>query len=111
MPFDTFEDAIRITNSSDYGLTSAVYTSSMATANRASRAIDTGMVWVNNYFRGMLGTPFGGNKHSGYGREHSIDTLREWSRAKAIHSPSGIGEVPSWRGVRDIFGDAGSDAL
>ncbi|KAF1348959.1 dehydrogenase [Delphinella strobiligena] len=109
MPFDTFDDAIRTANSTEYGLTSAVYTQSTKTANRATRAIDTGMVWVNNYDRRMLGTPFGGVKHSGYGREHCIETLREWSNAKTIHTPSGTGEIPSWRGVTDIFGKSGSD--
>lgn len=109
-PFETFDEAMRITNSSEYGLTSVVYTTNMKTANRAARAIDTGLVFVNNYYRQFLGTPFGGAKHSGYGREHSIETLREWSRAKAIHTVSGAGEVPTWRVVNDIFGEIGSEA-
>lgn len=64
-PFETFDDAIRITNASKYGLTAIVYTSDQLQANRAVRAIDVGMVWVNNYNRNVLGTPFGGYKHSG----------------------------------------------
>jgi hypothetical protein len=36
------------------------------------------MVLINNYFRGMLGTPFGGTKHSGHGREHAIQTLQDF---------------------------------
>lgn len=44
--FDTFEDAIRITNDSEYGLTSILYTKDQLTANRAVRAINSGMVWV-----------------------------------------------------------------
>ena len=111
MPFDTFEDAIRITNSSQYGLTAIVYTQDQLKANRAVRAIDTGMVWVNNYNRNMLGTPFGGVKHSGYGREHCIETLYEWCKPKAVHTISGIGDVPSWRAVRDIFGASGSETV
>lgn len=109
MAFDTFENAIRIVNRSDYGLTSAIYTRDSIKANRAARAIDVGMVFVNNYNRAVLGTPFGGGKHSGYGREHCIETLREWSRPKAIHTVSGMGEMPSWRGVQDIFGPEGSE--
>lgn len=111
MPFDTFDDAIRITNSSEYGLTSIVYTQDQIKANRAVRAIDAGMVWVNNYNRNMLGTPFGGVKHSGYGREHCIETLYDWCRPKSVHTISGVGSLPSWRGVRDIFGATGSDTV
>ncbi|EME39725.1 hypothetical protein DOTSEDRAFT_75391 [Dothistroma septosporum NZE10] len=109
MPFDTYEDAIRITNSSEYGLTSAIYTKDCIKAQRAARAIDVGMVFVNNYNRIVLGVPFGGTKHSGYGREHCIETLNEWRTTKAIHTPSGAGPVPAWRGVTDIFGASGSD--
>lgn len=64
-PFDTYEDAIRITNSSNYSLTAVVYTQDQMKANRAVRAIDVGMVWVNNYARNILRTPFGGYEHSG----------------------------------------------
>lgn len=110
-PFETFEDAIRITNSSEYGLTSVIYTKDQLKANRAVRAIDTGMVWVNNYNRMMLGTPFGGVKLSGYGREHCIETLYEWCRTKAVHTVSGLGEVPAWRVIQDIYGDRGSDPV
>lgn len=108
MPFDTDEDAIRIANSSEYGLTAAIYTRDMIRSNRVSRSLDVGMVFVNNYNRAILGTPFGGVKHSGYGREHCIETLYEWCKPKAVHSPSGIGEVPKWRGITDVFGPSGS---
>lgn len=111
MPFDTFDDAIRIANGTEYGLTAAVYTRDQIQANRAVRAIDTGMIWVNNYNRQMLGTPFGGVKHSGYGREHCPETLLEWSRPKTVHSVSGIGEFPKWRTIDEIFGSSGSDVV
>jgi acyl-CoA reductase-like NAD-dependent aldehyde dehydrogenase len=52
----------------------------------------------------QLGVPFGGAKETGYGREHSIDTLKEWCRAKVISQPSGFGEIPTWRAVREVFG-------
>ncbi|KAI5926549.1 dehydrogenase [Camillea tinctor] len=107
--FDTFEDAVRITNSIEYGLTAVVFTQDQLKANRFVRAVDVGMVWINNYKRNVLGTPFGGVKHSGYGREHCIETLYEWTQPKAVHTLSGIGEVRSWRVVDDIFGPSGSD--
>jgi len=110
-PFDTFDEVMGLANSSDYGLTAVIYTKDTLKANRAVRAIDSGMVWVNNYNRNMLGTPFGGAKHSGYGREHSIETLKEWCCPKTVHHPSGLGEFPKWRGIKDIFGESGSDAV
>ena len=57
----------------------------------------------NNYFRNILGIPFGGAKETGYGREHSIDTLKEWCRTKTITQPSGLGEMPSWRAVKELY--------
>ncbi|KAI1380720.1 dehydrogenase [Hypoxylon crocopeplum] len=110
-PFDTFEDAVRIVNSVDYGLTSLVFTKDQLKANRFVRAVEAGMVWVNNYNRNVLGTPFGGVKLSGYGREHCIETLYEWTQPKAVHVASGIGEVREWRGVTDIFGVNGSEIV
>ncbi|KAI0383237.1 dehydrogenase [Hypomontagnella monticulosa] len=110
-PFDTFEDAVRITNSVDYGLTSVVFTQDQLKANRYVRAVEVGMVWINNYNRNVAGTPFGGVKHSGYGREHCLETLYEWTQPKAVHAPSGLSDVREWRGVVDIFGDSGSEVI
>ncbi|MFZ0187141.1 MAG: aldehyde dehydrogenase family protein [Streptosporangiaceae bacterium] len=70
-----------------------------------ARRIDVGMVFINNYFRGVIGTPFGGTKYSGYGREHAIETLREFTYTKMVRFPSGRGTIPSWRAVGDIFDD------
>jgi acyl-CoA reductase-like NAD-dependent aldehyde dehydrogenase len=67
--FDTEDEAVSIANQSEYGLLAAVYTPDSERASRTARRLDSGMVLVNNYFRGMLATSFGGTKHSGYGRE------------------------------------------
>jgi acyl-CoA reductase-like NAD-dependent aldehyde dehydrogenase len=97
------DEAVAITNESEYGLTSAVYTGDSTRAFRVARRIDVGMVFINNYFRGVLGTPFGGTKHSGYGREHAIETLREFSYTKMVRFPSGLGTIPSWRAIGEIL--------
>lgn len=94
--FDTHEEAIDIVNESEYGLVAAVYSKNPDKCLKASREIDTGIVFVNNYWRQLVGTPFGGTKHSGYGREHCIETLREYAKTKTIRVPSGLGKVPSW---------------
>lgn len=48
MPFDTFEDAVRITNSVEYGLVSVVFTQDQLKANRFVRAVEVGMVSFNS---------------------------------------------------------------
>ena len=77
--FSDEDEAVSIVNESDYGLTTAIYTADTTRGFRVARRIDVGMVFINNYFRGVIGTPFGGTKYSGYGREHAIETLREFS--------------------------------
>ena len=63
-----------------------------------------GMVFVNNYNRMFVGFPFGGTKHSGYGREHSPETLQEYGYTKTIRLRSGRREVPTWSAVADVLG-------
>ena len=101
--FSDEEEAISIANESPYGLVAAVYTKDMEKGMRVSRRLESGMVFFNNYFRNILGLPFGGVKESGYGREHCIETLKEWSTSKFIQFPSGRTKVPEWRGVGDVF--------
>jgi acyl-CoA reductase-like NAD-dependent aldehyde dehydrogenase len=101
--FSDEDEAVPIVNESEYGLTTAIYSADPTRAFRVARRIDVGMVFINNYFRGVIGTPFGGTKHSGYGREHAIETLREFSYTKMVRFPSGLGTIPSWRAVDDIF--------
>jgi acyl-CoA reductase-like NAD-dependent aldehyde dehydrogenase len=104
--FDTEAEAIEITNSSEYGLFAAIYTRDSERYFRMARKLDVGVVLINNYFRGLLGLPFGGTKHSGYGREHTIETLSHFGFRKLIRVPSGVGTWPEWRAVTDIFGQA-----
>lgn len=103
--FSDEDEAVAITNESEYGLTSAIHTADSARGFRVARRVEAGMVFINNYFRGVLGTPFGGTKHSGYGREHAIETLREFSYTKMVRFPSGLGTIPAWRALDDIFGE------
>lgn len=80
MPFDTEDEAIELANDSKYGLCAAVWTTNLDCAHRAARHIDTGIVWVNEWFLRDLRTPFGGIKMSGLGREggkHSLDFYSE----------------------------------
>jgi acyl-CoA reductase-like NAD-dependent aldehyde dehydrogenase len=69
-------EAIRLANSTDYGLAATIYTGSEERAARLSAAVVAGTVWVNCFYVRDLETPFGGARESGIGREggrHSFD--------------------------------------
>ncbi|MEM9733037.1 MAG: aldehyde dehydrogenase family protein [Pseudomonadota bacterium] len=83
MPFDTEEEAVRIANDTDYGLTNYVQTSDGARANRLARKLRSGMVDMNGMARSS-GAPFGGFKQSGNGREGGHWGLEEFLEVKAI---------------------------
>lgn len=105
MRFSDEAEAVAIANSTDFALVAGVYSGSDVTAQRMARSIEAGIVFINNYNRAMLGTPFGGTKSSGYGREHCADTLKEFSYSKAIRTPTGRVPVPVWASVTEIFDD------
>ena len=97
MRFRTEDEAIGIANGTAYGLTAAICTTDLARADQIARRLEAGMVFVNNYMRrAFLGSPFGGVKGSGFGRENAIETLHEFVRSKNIRFPSGRGTVPVW---------------
>ncbi len=97
MSFADEEEAIEICNGTRYGLTAAICTVDEARAYRIAQRLEVGMVFVNNYMRrSFLGSPFGGQKGSGFGRENAVETLHEFVRSKNIRLPSGRGEIPGW---------------
>ena len=102
LPFSDEAEAVRIANDTDYGLTAAVFTRDQSAAFRIARQLDVGIVFLNNYFRQVGGMPFGGAKASGYGREHTIETLKEYGRMKLISMPTGLRDIPVWEGVTDV---------
>jgi acyl-CoA reductase-like NAD-dependent aldehyde dehydrogenase len=95
--FSTVDEAIEIANGTAYGLTAAICTRDETEAWRIAQRMEAGMVFVNNYMRrSFLGSPFGGVKGSGFGRENAPETLHEFVRSKAVRFRSGRGEVPVW---------------
>jgi len=83
MPFDTEEEAIAIANDTDYGLTNYVQTTDPEKARRVARELRSGMVDMNGQGRGA-GSPFGGMKQSGNGREGGKWGLEEFVEVRAI---------------------------
>jgi acyl-CoA reductase-like NAD-dependent aldehyde dehydrogenase len=96
-------EGLELANDTPYGLVAAVYSGDPARARRMARRLDAGVVMVNNYSRAFLGTPFGGYGDSGYGREHAIESLLEFTRTKNIREPSGLGAIPEWDALDDVL--------
>ena len=71
-------------NDNDYGLGGGLWTRDLAQAHRISRAMQTGTVWINRYFNIRSGQPLGGYKHSGFGRDNSLDTVFDYTVLKSV---------------------------
>ncbi len=83
IPFETEEEAIQITNDTEYGLGNYLQTSDKEKAKRVSRKLRSGIVYVNNQGADS-GTPFGGYRQSGNGREGGSWGLHEYLEVKTI---------------------------
>jgi aldehyde dehydrogenase (NAD+) len=83
IPFDTEEEAVQIANETVCGLTNYVQTQDDAKANRMARRLRSGMVEMNGTPRGA-GSPFGGYKQSGNGREGGVWGLEDFLEVKAV---------------------------
>ena len=83
--FDGEDEAAELANATPYGLTAAVWTRDGGRALRMARRIEAGQVFINNYGAGGgIELPFGGMKHSGYGREKAFEGLRGFTTIKTI---------------------------
>jgi betaine-aldehyde dehydrogenase/5-carboxymethyl-2-hydroxymuconic-semialdehyde dehydrogenase len=82
--FATEAEAIELANSTPYGLSGLVYTSSMGRADRVGRAVRAGIVWVNTFLIRDLTAPFGGVGISGIGREGGNYALDFYSDLKTL---------------------------
>ena len=79
--FKDEEEVVKEVNSTQYGLSASIWSRDLAKAERVSRAVHSGLVWINCWFARDLRVPFGGQKRSGVGREggkHSLDFFSEW---------------------------------
>ena len=86
-------DAIRIANASEFGLGSGVLTADLDRGRRiAAEELQAGLSFVNENVRSDPRAPFGGVKHSGYGRECGVFGIREFVNIKTVHvKPLGEG--------------------
>ena len=77
-------EAVRVANASEYGLGASLWTGDLLEAERIAARIDAGSVFVNGLVKSDPRLPFGGVKRSGYGRELSVEGIREFVNAKTV---------------------------
>mgnify|MGYP001404574299 FL=1 len=83
IPFETEEEAIKIVNDTEYGLGNYLQTEDKEKAKRVSRRLNAGIIYVNGVAPDA-GTPFGGFKQSGNGREGGVWGLEEYLEVKTV---------------------------
>jgi len=82
--FSTEADAIARANDTEYGLVAYVFTSDLSRTLRVSEALEFGMVGINQGIVSNPAAPFGGVKHSGFGREGGFEGIEEYLEIKYV---------------------------
>ncbi|MBT3141233.1 aldehyde dehydrogenase [Phaeobacter gallaeciensis] len=90
IPFDTEADAVRIANSTEFGLVASIWTRDGARQMRLAKQLRSGQVFINNYGAGGgVELPFGGVGKSGHGREKGFEALYGFSQLKTVAAHHG----------------------
>ncbi|KAJ4768379.1 aldehyde dehydrogenase 2C4 [Rhynchospora pubera] len=85
--FKTIEEAIERANCTKYGLAAGILTNDINIANRVSRSVRAGTVWINCYFVFDADAPFGGFKMSGFGRDQGMNAIEKYLQVKSVITP------------------------
>ena len=76
--------ALQLANDCRFGLAAGIFTADIGRALRITKAIRSGIVWVNTYRMVSPLAPFGGYKDSGYGRESGLEAIYDYTRPKTV---------------------------
>jgi betaine-aldehyde dehydrogenase len=79
-----WDAVIKEANSVSYGLTANIWTNDLTLANKTSKAVQSGLVWINGSGGRVPGVPFGGYKESGLGKEGDLSDLLSYTQEKTI---------------------------
>jgi betaine-aldehyde dehydrogenase len=83
--WSSLDEAVQLANGVEYGLTASIWTSDIQSGLRVADAVEAGYVWVNDSTTHYWGTPFGGWKNSGIGREESLEEYQSYLQTKTVH--------------------------
>lgn len=83
--FDTDEEAVALVNQSDFGLGVSIFTQNKKRIEDLIPLFEDGAVFVNDMVKSNPNLPFGGTKISGYGRELSLEGIREFTNKKTVY--------------------------
>jgi acyl-CoA reductase-like NAD-dependent aldehyde dehydrogenase len=84
IPFSEESEVVKLANESHFGLAAGIWTNDLRRAHHVARRLQAGTVWVNTYRSISFASPFGGYKGSGYGRENSLEAIREFTQTKSV---------------------------
>jgi betaine-aldehyde dehydrogenase len=103
LPFDTDDEGIALANDTPYGLAASAWSRDVYRANRATREIKAGCVWVNDHIPIISEMPHGGYKASGFGKDMSTYSFEEYTQVKHVMFDNTAVARKDWH--RTIFGD------
>ncbi|MFE3412528.1 gamma-aminobutyraldehyde dehydrogenase [Streptomyces mirabilis] len=103
LPFDSDDEGIRLANDTPYGLAASAWSRDVYRANRATREIKAGCVWVNDHIPIISEMPHGGYKASGFGKDMSAYSFEEYTQVKHVMFDNTAVARKDWH--RTIFGD------
>jgi betaine-aldehyde dehydrogenase len=84
LTWESYDELIKIANSTLYGLTAMIVTNSLSNAMKTAEDVESGYVWINTYGR-YSGAPYGGWKLSGLGAEECFEEMKSYARLKNIN--------------------------